>query len=366
MSISGFNKIATDLTVGKTTPVTGVAKKEAPVEVKKEIPVVAKKDTVTTNVSSTGSTLKNFFAKAFSSFSGKVDNNKVETFSSIKNEVLNEITQDRKLGGTLKFALGEKNAFGSISNKKEVSEFKEFAKKEFSTENLDFMKDIKDLVKLGDPNKFKDGFKNLCDKYVKAGSDKEVNLSGASKREMLNALQSGDIKQMAKSLKVGIKDATTNLTDTKARFESQKNEEKELNDGVKSLGNFINKDLKGATDLVIGKKDIFGKVSNQKQVDAFRNLAKKEFSTENLDFLKGVNDLTKIKDRAQFKSEVRDLVNTFVKTGSDREINVGNKERQALVDAANSGNITKITEELQNILKAVASNIGDTKMRFKG
>jgi hypothetical protein len=220
MSISGFNKIATDLNVGKKTSIN-VPKKETPVEVKKETSV-DKKDTITTsaNVSSTSSTLRNFFSRAFSSFSGKLDNNKVETFASIKNEVLKDITQDRNNGGVLKFALGEKNRLGMISNKEQVAKFKVFAEKEFSAENIDFIKDTKDMIKLKDQNKFKEAFKNLCDKYVKSGSEKELNLSGKAKREMLNALQNGDIKEMAKSLKLAIADVKTNLADTKDRFKS--------------------------------------------------------------------------------------------------------------------------------------------------
>ncbi|GIW22977.1 MAG: hypothetical protein KatS3mg068_1984 [Candidatus Sericytochromatia bacterium] len=222
MSSISSNRVMTNVPVDNVKSTESIQGKENQAEVKRKAPSVQfKKDSVSTNnVSSASSTLKNLFSNVFSRFSRTPNQNRVNEFSSLKNDILKYINKDIKEGGSLKFALGEKNKLGFISNKKEVSQFRKHAEKEFSTENIDFVKSAKDLVKIKDTEKFKEKFKELCKTFIERNSSKEVNLPGSCKREMLSALEKADVKEMAKSLREALPQIIKNLDDTKYRFDT--------------------------------------------------------------------------------------------------------------------------------------------------
>lgn len=95
-----------------------------------------------------------------------------------------------------------------------TKEFIEFAKNEFSTENLDFLKDIKALL----PNPSMDDLKNLQQKYSLDQKTPNVNISGVNLKQFNDAISSNNYLKAFDSLIPITKDARVNINDTFSRF----------------------------------------------------------------------------------------------------------------------------------------------------
>lgn len=100
--------------------------------------------------------------------------------------------------------------------------------------------------------------------------------------------------------------------------------------------------------------------------DAVYKQAQKEFSTENIDFLKAVNEFkTQIEFNDQ-QTAFRAIVTQFIKDDADTSVNINSGDRQTILDAFNShdtalnGVFKEAEKHITNLVKL------DTVGRFKG
>jgi hypothetical protein len=83
--------------------------------------------------------------------------------------------------------------FQSASEKEDIGEiFLKFLKSEFNQEPWLFLKEIKKLDSLKDEDEISKQVNYLMDTYIKDNSVSEVNISGKSKRELLQDFESND------------------------------------------------------------------------------------------------------------------------------------------------------------------------------
>jgi hypothetical protein len=96
--------------------------------------------------------------------------------------------------------------------------FEDFCKQEYSTENLNFMKDLKNVMNEKDPNKLIQKLKDLDAKYVGSDSKFDLNISGANVKGFKEALKGGDFLTIMNATNKIRSDVQMNLVDTFSRF----------------------------------------------------------------------------------------------------------------------------------------------------
>lgn len=96
--------------------------------------------------------------------------------------------------------------------------FQTFCKQEFAEENLNFIKDLKNILAEKNPEKLTEKLKELDKKYIGSDSKFDLNVSGANAREFKEAIKSGDFIAIMNSTAKIKGDVKLNLTDTFYRF----------------------------------------------------------------------------------------------------------------------------------------------------
>jgi hypothetical protein len=257
-----------------------------------------------------------------------------------------------------------------IINPKLQSDFLNYAKSEFSDNEVEFLIKVNDLV--SNPNGITlDALNTLYTDYIAEGA-KQINLGAANGPKLAQALEKGELDVAMKFLGGVVGEAKLTSSDTFTRFVVKdlhhENVDKKIQAKFKS-------NLEKKFSSAINSKPTFAK--------SFSAFAKKEFSSENIDAIKALQTLEKAKEpvsidslKVFFQDYIFDslyekntskakLDSSMIPKSTNTNINISGTTYAALREALQANNLGDAVMAMDDVINDVEKNLADTYSRYR-
>lgn len=246
-----------------------------------------------------------------------------------------------------------KNKLGElISNPQKQKVLDKFSLKDHSFEDVKFLSSVNNLLKKDKINAA--DLAAIYTNYLAPDGNAQINLQSKQLQHVSAfkaAVENNDINTALKNLEPLINKSKENACDTLARF-------------------YVSDDYKGMVkDETVGQLNHLIQPKNSEKFDynkviftkEFADHCNKEFSSENIDFMKEVkNKLPNIS-----MDDLQAIKSKYIGKDAEKEINVPSKSLGAFNKAMSEGNHQEALYALVGLTKSVNENIDDTFGRFK-
>jgi len=239
--------------------------------------------------------------------------------------------------------------------------FEKFVIKDQSAEDFRFLTSVNKA--LDKPSINTGDLANIYANYLDPKAPARLNIDSNGQKlvdSFKNNIQNGNINDALKNLDGLIKQSQVNISDPFSRFVSTP----ECKEAIKlDAKNNILKGFELSKDNKFAPNNL---LFDPKVSPTFENYAKKEWSSENIGCQKNIKDILsndKLSENDKM-AQLKPIYEKFIKTGSESEVNISDKERTALKTALDKGDFTETLKAIKPITEQLTKNINDTYSRF--